>query len=140
MKIKSLIGIVFFGLVVSTSLMLSAPRPALAGFCWDLWNDDCDLIPDDVLPEPGDVMDVVLIDFKICNERGNGGEMVYYISGSEKYLSDGYCSSYTDWPVGTIISYDMWYTGGYQGIEYSLEDGVEYYFTEIQGGIGFYKR
>lgn len=140
MKIKSFIGSILFGLVISTSLNLSVSRPALAGFCWDIWNDNCDLIPDEVLPEPGDVLGEGLVDFKICNERGNGGEMVYYISGSEKHLTDGYCQTYTNWPLGTFISYDMWYIGGYQGMEYGLENGGNYYFTEIQGGIGFYKR
>lgn len=45
MKIKQIVSGMFAGVVLVSSLSLGAPAKA-GEFCLDIWNDDCDLVPD----------------------------------------------------------------------------------------------
>jgi hypothetical protein len=82
----------------------------------------------------------IFISFQICNERGNGGEMNFYLNGSQKSIGDGSCTNFSNYPGITVLSHDMWYTDGYQGVEYNLGNGGSYFFKEIPQGISLYSR
>ena len=81
------------------------------------------------------------INFKICNERTDGGGVLYSLNGLlQEPLRKGYCTTYSQYPPVTVLTFDQWFMAGSQERNFQLNNNKEYYFTNISGGIGFYLR
>lgn len=103
-------------------------------FCVDLWNDDCDLIPDEVIPEIDDVVDSQTI--RLIN---NSDSAIYFYVGYDDQpgtLAPGAWVEYSS--TGAMeVDFDSSFRSGYQEQAYDLTSGV-YHFESDGYGIDLY--
>lgn len=116
-KLQKIVGMTALSITLLGTTILGSPQQARADFCIDVWNDDCDIIPDEYLPEviPGN--DFYNIHVTNKSDRTIWIAVSYYRQGVEGYESS--CStvdgSGENCSVGSQPS--EWVTDGYWQLE-----------------------
>ena len=75
-----------------------------------------------------------LMNFRICNQTGH--TVPYNINTSAQSIAHGVCYSYGSYPVGSDISFDWSYAGGYQREWYDIGHGQTLTFRRLSNGAG----
>lgn len=77
---------------------------------------------------------VATINFIICN---NTGHQVYFnLNNLSKSMNSGYCTTFSDYPQGTDLAFDKFYSNGYQREYYDMYHGGRYAFNKLNNNQG----